>query len=252
MSKTKHSKETMHCLNCAQPLEKHHRFCPNCGQSTQKEESIRSLMGHFLNDYFSFDSKIVRSIKPLITEPGRLTIEYIEGKRIQYIPPFRLFIFLSIVFFLLLEWFNSTGSANIEDELLDDSFWSTFFESWLPKLFFLLLPIFALIIARLYRKNSKGMLPHFLFALHYHSTIFLIGIFYILASWVFYHLEWVTINQILLAILGTYLLINLWLALKKVYQDSVKKTALKFILLFISYQLILIALTLILVVFSIL
>jgi len=252
MSKINLGKATLHCLNCTEPLENRHRFCPNCGQSTQKEETVRSLIGHFLNDYFSYDSKIIRSVKPLFAEPGRLTLEYIQGKRIQYIPPFRLFIFLSIIFFLLMEWFNSSSSAMVEDELLDDSFWSSFFESWLPKLFFLLLPLFALIIARLYRKKAKGLLPHFLFALHFHSTIFLVGIFYILASWVFYHLEWVIINQLLIGVLAIYLLINLWLALKRVYQDSVKKTLLKFVLLMVSYQLILIVLTLILVVFSIL
>lgn len=252
MSKTILKEETSPCLNCGHPLRNGYRFCPSCGQSTQKEENVQSLISHFLNDYFSFDSKIVRSVKPLIVEPGRLTLEYLAGKRIQYIPPFRLFIFLSIIFFLLLEWFNAGSNTKVEDELLDDSFWSTFFESWLPKLFFLLLPLFALIIARLYRKKAKSLLPHFLFALHYHSSIFLVGIFYILSSWVFYHLEWVIVNQLLLGGLAIYLLVNLWLALKKVYQDSVKKTLWKFILLMISYQIMLVLLTLILVVFSIL
>lgn len=213
---------------------------------------MQSLIGHFLNDYFSYDSKIACSVKPLIVEPGRLTLEYLKGKRIQYIPPFRLFIFLSIIFFLLLEWFNSSSTSKMEDELLDDSFWSTFFESWLPKLFFLLLPLFAMIIARLYRKKAKGLLPQFLFALHFHSTIFLVGIFYILASWVFYRLNWVIINQLLLTVLAVYLLINLWMSLKKVYRDSVKKTLLNFFLLMITYQIMLVVLTLILIVFSIL
>jgi len=251
MSNKKNKVEAVNCPNCGYVLNLQYQFCPSCGQSTQKEEDVKSLVSHFLNDYFTFDSKIIRSIKPLIISPGMLTLEYLAGKRIQYIPPLRLFIFLSIIFFLLLEWFNSESGSRIEDELLDDTFWNTFFASWLPKLFFILLPIFALIVARLYKKQKRSLLPHFLFALHYHSTIFLIGILYILASWVFYSLNWIVVNQSILLVFAVYLLFNLGFAMKKVYQESFKKTLIKFILLMFSYQLILITLTLVLLIFTI-
>jgi hypothetical protein len=47
------------------------------------------------------DSRFMRTLKPLLFKPGRLTRDYMEGRRFRYAPPMRLYIFSSIVFFLL-------------------------------------------------------------------------------------------------------------------------------------------------------
>lgn len=93
------------------------------------DQSIGSLLTHFLNGYFTFDSKIIRSVLPLITKPVYLTIEYLRCRRVQYIAPFWIFILLSLVFFLLLSWSNFTiVTTTSQIDLLNDVFWNLFFD----------------------------------------------------------------------------------------------------------------------------
>ena len=89
------------CRNCGNPVPK--LFCTYCGQSVKEiRVSFYSLIMDFLGDYFTFDSKFLRSIKPLFFKPGFLTKAFMDGKRVAYIPPLRLYIFSSIIFFLTL------------------------------------------------------------------------------------------------------------------------------------------------------
>lgn len=163
--------ENLRCLNCETSLQSDFEFCPTCGQEVESDSNLKSLFRHFLSDYFTFDSKIIRSLQPLITKPGFLTIEYLKGKRANYIAPLRMFIFLSIIFFLLLS-ISSSGNIQYTDAAaLDDDFYNKFFENRLPKLFFVLLPLFALIISLLYKKqkmrNVNAFLVRFTFSFFY-------------------------------------------------------------------------------------
>jgi hypothetical protein len=91
------------CDNCHQPL-----IGPFCGQCGQQAESTLKyfwvVILHLLDDIFSFDSRATRTIFPLIIRPGFLTNEYIAGKRVHYVPPLRLYLFISIVFFITLNF----------------------------------------------------------------------------------------------------------------------------------------------------
>jgi hypothetical protein len=232
------------CLNCKTVLKADFEFCPKCGQETKADSSLKGLFTHFLSDYFTFDSKIIRSLQPLITKPGFLTLEYLKGKRADYIAPLRMFIFLSIIFFLLLGFSNPSNVHYTDAAALNDNFWNQFFENRLPKLFFVLLPIFALIISFLYRKQKRGMLTHFLFALHFHSSIFIIGIFYTLISYVFVAFSLQIVNLIFLVVFAIYLAFYLWRALRKVYLESRAKTSWKFIILALLYTSLLVVSTL--------
>lgn len=228
-------KKVNHCLNCNFTLEDNFTFCPECGQSSASHEKLSSLFSHFLADYFTFDSKIVRSILPLIVKPGFLTQEYIAGKRISYIQPLRLFLFLSIIFFLVLGFADSSLTVSKDGETLGEDFWDNFFEVWLPKLFFLLMPVFALLLKLLLPKNKGKLLHHFLFSLHFHSTLFLLGIIYSLISLVFSKLNLPNVNGIILIVYGLYNGFYLWRALKNVYELNFKKTTFVFIMLSVLY-----------------
>lgn len=230
----------MHCPNCDNEILKNYSFCPNCGQETKLDQSIKSLLSHFLNDYFTFDSKIIRSVVPLITKPAFLTKEYLAGKRVKFIAPLRLFIFLSIIFFLLLGWLNPSNATETDISGLNDEFWNVFFDKWLPKMFFFLLPLFAIVVAWLYRKNKHGIMPHLLFSIHFHATLFLTGILYGIISFFILKMGWVVINQIFLALVGLYLIIFLWKSLRKMYGESRKKTAWKIVVLGFTYLFLLI------------
>jgi hypothetical protein len=98
MSHKKYRKEK-NCLNCGtQVIDK---FCHKCGQENlDTHENFFHLAGHFISDYFHFDSKFFSSVIPLFAKPGFLTKEYWEGRRVRYIHPLRLFFFVTIIFVL--------------------------------------------------------------------------------------------------------------------------------------------------------
>ena len=64
--------------------------------------SFRHLIGESFFDYFHFDSKFFRTIIPLLVKPGKLTAEFMDGKRKTYVEPFKLFLVISVIYFLLL------------------------------------------------------------------------------------------------------------------------------------------------------
>jgi len=92
------------CLNCGTEMRAEDLFCPHCGQKRLEREdmSFRHLIGESFLDYFHFDSKFFRTIVPLVISPGRLSMEFMKGKRKAYVEPFRLFLVISIIYFLLL------------------------------------------------------------------------------------------------------------------------------------------------------
>jgi hypothetical protein len=89
--------------------------------------SFGELVKDFFVNYFSFDTKFVRSIKPFLIQPGELTKLFIAGKRASYVNPLRLYIIISVIFFFLStlyikESVTFVGASNgdeVEMELSD-------------------------------------------------------------------------------------------------------------------------------------
>ncbi|MEY3679337.1 MAG: hypothetical protein RI924_1478 [Bacteroidota bacterium] len=89
------------CLNCGATVNG--KFCSACGQENiETREPFWIFLFHSIGHYFHFDSKFINSLKPLITQPGKLTLEHIRGKRASYFPPVTMYLFISLFFFLLL------------------------------------------------------------------------------------------------------------------------------------------------------
>src|ERR1700740_370852 len=102
----KHYRKENDCLNCGAILEG--RFCHNCGQENlEMKESFRPMMRHAISDYFHFDDQCFSTLKPLLFKPGKLTVEYNSGHRASYLHPVKMYIFISVIYFLLL--FQSNG-----------------------------------------------------------------------------------------------------------------------------------------------
>jgi len=92
------------CLNCETPLEMADKFCHQCGQlNTTKRLALKDFFQEFFASFISYDSKLWRTITTLLFKPGRVTKEYCDGKRTQYANPFRFFLTVSIVFFLIIQ-----------------------------------------------------------------------------------------------------------------------------------------------------
>ncbi len=90
------------CLNCNARIGDAN-YCPRCGQlNTDKQVPVKQFVHDAVGDYLTFDSRFFRSFVPLLFKPGYLTNEYITGRRVSYIFPFRLYLFISFLFFFTL------------------------------------------------------------------------------------------------------------------------------------------------------
>ncbi|NGP52567.1 DUF4286 family protein [Thioalkalivibrio sp. XN8] len=88
------------CPNCDQLLWG--QYCANCGQRARTRMiTLWELLKDAGDLIASLDSRLWRTLGLLLFRPGRLTVDYLEGKRARYVPPFRLFIAASIVFFFV-------------------------------------------------------------------------------------------------------------------------------------------------------
>ncbi|MGV6828634.1 MAG: DUF3667 domain-containing protein [Flavobacteriales bacterium] len=99
------------CLNCGHPLQLSDLFCSYCSQknSTQKL-TIKLFFEEFLSTIFSYDSRFQKTLSALIFKPGKITKDYVSGKRKTYANPFRFYLSVSIIFFII--W----GAINRLDE----------------------------------------------------------------------------------------------------------------------------------------
>ena len=89
------------CLNCGTPLNS--LFCPECGQKNKDYSlSFKDLFSDIIEDLLEVDSRVVKSLRMLFFKPGFLTREYVMGRRVSYLPPLRLYLVASVVFFLLI------------------------------------------------------------------------------------------------------------------------------------------------------
>jgi len=299
------------CQNCG--TETAGKFCPECGQDSRDHTvSARLLIQDFASDVFTYDSRFFRSFIPLIIKPGSLTAEYTRGRRIRYIPPLRLYVFVSLLFFFVLSmkvngqlreqgWFDhdpvAVDSTAVEEVInllpsvpdslptgenaaswiakrLQDDFeqanidsiravqsmsasstwgsdewhtsdWSTDsspgsigddfdkqafvkgIQKLVPKFVFLLLPLFASLLALVYYRSNRKFIEHLVLSLHLHAFMFLLFTIAI-------------ISQTGWSALVVYLWIHIYLliALRRVYKQGWLKTCVKFFLLTSAYNII--------------
>lgn len=88
------------CLNCGSEL--HGQYCGQCGQrASSRLISLWELTRDAFGDLLELDSRLWRTLIPLLVRPGQLTRDYLEGRRARYMPPFRMYLVLSVVFFVV-------------------------------------------------------------------------------------------------------------------------------------------------------
>ncbi|MDE2221087.1 MAG: DUF3667 domain-containing protein, partial [Gammaproteobacteria bacterium] len=78
------------------------RYCSSCGQ---RADTQAHTLGHFLGEATEVlthaDSRVWGTLWPLLAQPGFLTREYFAGRRARYLQPFRLYLIMSVLFFVL-------------------------------------------------------------------------------------------------------------------------------------------------------
>ena len=95
------------CLNCKTPISEEDNFCSKCGQVNDINRlSVKQYISVYLEDFYSFDNRFLKTVIPLIFKPGFVTKEYINGQRIKYVNPFQLYLHITILFFLVVGVFS--------------------------------------------------------------------------------------------------------------------------------------------------
>ncbi|MEO7251135.1 MAG: DUF3667 domain-containing protein [Arenimonas sp.] len=110
---------TRRCENCDALLLGEH--CHVCGQPTKGlVRHFSSVLGDFFDTVLNIDSRVLRTIGPLFARPGFLSLEYFAGRRVRYVTPMRMFLFLSLLAFFAiqvnLEFNEQSEPAHIDDE----------------------------------------------------------------------------------------------------------------------------------------
>ncbi len=103
-----------YCSNCGIQLAG--MYCHKCGQSSKSMiKFFGEVVKELLDDTIGYDSRIKHSILPLLFKPGRITLDYIKGKRFYYVLPFRLYLITSLILILLVK-----AAANTDDLKFDN------------------------------------------------------------------------------------------------------------------------------------
>lgn len=208
------------CLNCGTPLAGD--FCHRCGQrSGPRVRAARALLAGVVDDLLSLDARIVRTLRALLFRPGWMTCEYLAGRRVSFIPPFRLYLLVSAANLALAAvlksnrffFFSAQPGAGNERVI-----------AWLPRVMFLALPAFAGLLALVYRRRFFA--EHLVFALHLHSAAFILATVHLLLvakpgipAWL------APAARVLDGAIPVVLLVYLYVALRRVYGRSRLATA---------------------------
>lgn len=99
-----------HCLDCGRTITS--RFCPHCGQRQDlRPLSLHGLFWELLIEILDTDARVWRTLRCLVREPGQLTLDWAAGRRMRHVPPFRLYLVLNVLVFLVFSFSEGTDIA---------------------------------------------------------------------------------------------------------------------------------------------
>ena len=183
------------------------QYCGQCGEKRvgHHDLSVRHYLDEWLETAIHLDSKVVRSIGELVRRPGGLSVSHFLGRRVRYVTPLRLFLFLSIVYFFSSSIYpNPAFTTPLAIQLHGNDFYPGFaaeqvartlhHKGWdyatleqhydaktavLSKtMVFSLIPVFALLFAALLFRKRRHFPEHMVVATHFWSfALLLIGVF---------------------------------------------------------------------------
>ncbi|QYM79513.1 DUF3667 domain-containing protein [Horticoccus luteus] len=197
------------CQNCGAAL--HGPYCSHCGQhDIDYHRSFHHVAHDLLENVFHFEGKFFSSVALLLAKPGQLTREFIAGRRQSQLNPLRFYLFVSVLFFLVVTFLNHGHLVNVDEQALihldptapasasasakapapRDNFDARLerkfksgelnavqivheLEHRVPTLFFLGVPLFALLLRLLYLGSGRYYVEHLIFSLHLHTWAFL-------------------------------------------------------------------------------
>lgn len=241
------------CRNCGEKLLG--EFCWRCGQEAADfHQPLRSLASDMLENVLNLDSKLLRTLGPLLFKPGRLTREYLAGRRIAYVKPLKLYLLAALLSFGVLaiwpggfirvvgkspeppaEDVPASMESGFQNAVRDPEQFRRALTGNLQRALFLLLPAFALLLKLLYVRQGRLYLDHLIFALHFHAFAFVV-----LASLVLLGAAGVprAILEPVAVAAWLWIFVYLFVALRRIYGGSRLAVGLRFAALLISYGII--------------
>lgn len=207
------------CRNCGTSLPAGAGFCPACGQSVR--EVSRPWLGfarEALDEMFDLDGRMMRTMRLLLTRPGFLTRAYLDGRRVAYTPPIRMYLLISLGFFLLLPMILPAESAVYPGHRFSVDLYS--------KAMFLLLPVFAVLLKLFYRRFFY--IDHLVFSVHLFSAMFIVFAPLLSIETLADRYLWVGGIQLLFLL---YMMAYTVIALRTAYAESTFKSVAKFLAL---------------------
>ena len=89
------------CHNCHTILSLENNFCPHCGQENHDlKVPIAHLAFEVFEGFTHFDTKFYNTMQAIFLSPGKITKDFLEGRRGRYVPPIKLYFLISFLFFL--------------------------------------------------------------------------------------------------------------------------------------------------------
>lgn len=181
------------CATCGRPLTG--PYCARCGEKRFRaaDYTLRHFLGHLLEALTHVDGKIFLTLRSLLTRPGRLTTDYLQGKRKPYIPPLQLFLIANLIFFLLhpligsntlttdlntqlhYTWHHATAESLVTPRLAlrqvpVEAYAATFdpaATTLAKSLVILLVPVFSLAVLLVHGRPPRPYAVHLVYALHF-------------------------------------------------------------------------------------
>ena len=261
---------TAPCANCAAPLAD--RYCGRCGQDSHVSLSLGHFLHELVEGLFHVDSKFWRTLRTLLTRPGALTDQYLAGKRNSYSPPFRSYLVISILYFVIASVFDTSASRVVNPggremqasdcaQIAANPGWALRFvpdlegscvralsnggralneamQNHLPKVMFVVLPLVALVQFWIYRRQRSMYLENLVFVLHFQSFYYLVSTFALLLAAAIAALAGsrARIGEFFEFAIYVWSVVYLFIAMRRVYRASVLKTVLGLAALAVSYM----------------
>ncbi len=204
------------CNNCQHVLSADDHYCSSCGQSAKVinrpwHEAVKEIFFELVD----VDGRMMTSLRWLLLHPGKLSHEYIHGRRKAHTSPIRMYLVISLVFFFLLSLQSGAVLTGYSSSISMDRY---------SQAMFLLLPVFALLLKLFYRQTYY--IAHLVCALYLFSAMFVIfaGMMFLETAADKYWVAAVAQAILLLYILG-YCVVTF----RTVYQNSWLKSAFKFL-----------------------
>lgn len=205
MSATPSLPPVIDCPNCG--TRHGGNYCPHCGQDARvRLPTVRKFLVELIEKYLGVEGRLPLTLRQLFLHPGAMTADYLAGRRQRYVSPLRLYLAVSLLFFLGLMQVPglsvviartgveinteavadlrleaNTGIAAIDTRVaafarLDVEARNRLLRQGIvreaPKAMLLLIPLFAALLWLLYRGRYYG--EHLLTALHFHSFAFVL------------------------------------------------------------------------------